>query len=206
MIYEFKGYKPVVDPTAFVHPQAVVTGNVRIGKNVYIGPGAALRGDWGAIIIEDNCNIQENCTLHTFPGATALLKEKAHIGHGAVIHGAAIGYNVLVGINAVVLDNAVIGDESVIGALACIKADTLIPPRSVVVGNPGRVVKQVSDAMLAWKEEGTQQYMRLPEDCRTHLRPCAPLTSVPAYPQNQNEAYKTWNDAQKSATLSKKRR
>lgn len=199
MIYEFKGYKPVVDPTAFVHPQAVVTGNVRIGKNVYVGPGAALRGDWGAIIIEDNCNIQENCTLHTFPGATVLLKEKAHIGHGAVIHGALIGYNVLVGINTVVLDNAVIGEESVIGALSCIRADMLIPPRSVVVGNPGRVIKQVSEAMLAWKEEGTQHYIRLAEECRMHLRPCMPLTSAPAYPpQDQNATYKTWNATKNS--------
>src|SRR3954452_15464985 len=131
MIYEFKGYKPVVDPSAFVHPQAAVTGNVFIGKNVYVGPGAAIRGDWGGIVIEDGCNVQENCTIHMFPGVTVLLKEGAHIGHGAIIHGAMIGKNVLVGMNAVIMDEVEIGDESIIGALSFINANTKIPPRSL---------------------------------------------------------------------------
>lgn len=195
MFYEFEGYKPVVHPTAFVHPQAVVTGRVIIGKQVYIGPGCALRGDWGQIIIEDNCNIQENCTVHMFPGTTVRLKEKAHIGHGAIIHGAEIGRNVLVGMNAVVMDRAVIGDESIIGALSFVKADTIIEPRSVVVGNPAKRVKEVTDEMLEWKDEGTRHYMRLPEDCRRALRPCDPLREVPEnYEAPMETDYKTWNE------------
>ncbi|HLW50698.1 MAG TPA: transferase hexapeptide repeat family protein [Sphingobacteriaceae bacterium] len=195
MFYEFEGYKPVVHPTAFVHPQAVVTGRVIIGKHVYIGPGCALRGDWGQIIIEDHCNVQENCTVHMFPGVTVRLKEKAHIGHGAIIHGAEIGRNVLVGMNAVIMDRAVIGDESIVGALSFVKADTIIEPRSVVVGNPAKKVKEVTEEMLNWKEEGTQHYMRLPEDCRRTLRLCEPLREVPENYEEPMEAdYKTWNE------------
>src|ERR1700691_1815128 len=114
MFYEFQGFRPVVDESAFVHPGAALTGNVSIGRNVYIGPGAALRGDWGGIVIEDGCNVQENCTIHMFPGVTVLLKEGAHIGHGAIIHGSTIGKNVLVGMNSVIMDNVDIGDESII--------------------------------------------------------------------------------------------
>ena len=114
MIYEFKGFKPVIHESSFVHPQAAVTGNVIIGRDVYIGPGAAIRGDWGGIVIEDGCNVQENCTIHMFPGVTVTLREAAHIGHGAIIHGAEIGRNVLVVMNSVIMDQAVIGDESII--------------------------------------------------------------------------------------------
>ena len=114
MIYEFNNYRPVVHESSFIHPQAAVTGYVVIGKNCYIGPGAALRGDWGKIIIEDGCNVQENCTLHMFPGASVLLKEGSHIGHGAIVHGATIGRNCLVGMNAVVMDNVELGDECIL--------------------------------------------------------------------------------------------
>ena len=163
MFYEFKGIKPVVHETAFVHPQAVVTGNVIIGKDCYIGPGAALRGDWGQIIIEDGCNVQENCTIHMFPGVTVLLKEGAHIGHGAIIHGATIGKNCLVGMNAVIMDNVQLGDESIVGALSFIKEGEIIPNRSVVVGNPGKIIKQVSDEMIHWKTEWkTKTYRKNP--------------------------------------------
>src|SRR5215217_2501986 len=148
MFYEFNGIKPVVNPTAFVHPQAVVTGNVIIGKNVYVGPGAALRGDWGKIIIEDGCNVQENCTIHMFPGITVLLREGAHIGHGAIIHGATIGRNCLIGMNSVIMDNVELGDECIIGALTFIKTDEKIPARSLVAGNPGKIFKAVSDEMI----------------------------------------------------------
>ncbi|MGE5748787.1 MAG: DapH/DapD/GlmU-related protein, partial [Gemmatimonas sp.] len=116
-IFEFDGFIPVIHETAFVHPNATVTGNVIIGRDVYIGPGAAIRGDWGGIIIEDGCNVQENCTVHMFPGVTVVLEESAHIGHGAVVHGARIGRNCLVGMNAVVMDNVVVGAECIIGAL-----------------------------------------------------------------------------------------
>lgn len=180
MFYEFKGYRPVVHPSSFVHPQAVVTGNVIIGKDCYIGPGAALRGDWGQIILEDGCNVQENCTIHMFPGVTVLLKEGAHIGHGAIIHGATIGKNCLVGMNAVVMDKVELGDESIVGALTFIREAERIPSRSVVVGNPGKIIRQVTDEMLQWKTEGTRLYQQLPAECHNGLNPCEPLREVPA--------------------------
>ncbi len=175
MFYEFNGYKPVVHKSSFVHPQAAVTGNVIIGKRCYIGPGAALRGDWGQIIIEDGCNVQENCTIHMFPGVTVLLKEGSHIGHGAIIHGAIIGKNCLVGMNAVIMDNVQLGDESIVGALTFIKEGEIIPARSLIVGNPGKIIKQVSDEMLSWKTEGTKLYQQLPKECYNSLKTCKPL-------------------------------
>ena len=195
MIYEFNGYIPVIHETAFIHPQAVVTGNVIIGKHVYIGPGAAIRGDWGAIIIEDNCNVQENCTIHMFPGVTVLLKEMAHIGHGAIIHGATLGRNVLVGMNAVIMDNVEVGDECVIGALCFIKANEKIPPRSLVVGNPHKIIKEVSDEMMNWKTEGTNIYIGLPKECNETLREVEPLREIPFSRVNQKSEYKTWKDS-----------
>lgn len=175
MFYEFNGIKPIVHPSAFVHPQATVTGNVIIGKDVYIGPGCALRGDWGQIIIEDGCNVQENCTVHMFPGVTVRLRESAHIGHGAIIHGATIGRNCLVGMNAVIMDEVELGDECIVGALCFIRQGEKIPARSLVVGNPGKVVKTVSDEMIAWKTEGTALYQQLPQQCYDTLKPCEPL-------------------------------
>lgn len=194
MIYEFNGFIPVIHESAFIHPQAVVTGDVIIGRNVYVGPGAAIRGDWGQIIIEDGCNVQENCTIHMFPGITVLLKEAAHIGHGAIIHGATVGKNCLVGMNAVIMDSVHLGDESVVGALSFIKADTIIPPRSVVVGNPAKIVKQVTDEMLNWKTEGTKLYQQLPKDMYEGWKPCEPLREVPANRPQRNASYKTWNE------------
>jgi carbonic anhydrase/acetyltransferase-like protein (isoleucine patch superfamily) len=173
--YEFNGIKPVVHPSSFVHPQATVTGNVLIGKDVYIGPGAALRGDWGQIIIKDGCNVQENCTVHMFPGVTVLLKESAHIGHGAIIHGATIGRNCLVGMNSVIMDEAELGDDCIVGALAFIKQEEKFPSRSLIVGNPAKVIRQVSDEMIAWKTKGTRLYQELPKLCFDTLNPCDPL-------------------------------
>lgn len=166
----------MVHPSAYVHPQAVVTGQVVIGRDCYIGPGAALRGDWGSIVIEDGCNVQENCTLHMFPGVTVYLRKGAHIGHGAVIHGADIGENCLVGMNAVVMDHVQLGRESIVGALAFVKEREIIPPRSLVVGNPARIVKQVSDEMIDWKTRGTQLYQQLPLHMQNEVQPCVPLT------------------------------
>jgi phenylacetic acid degradation protein len=173
--YEFNGIKPVVHPSAFVHPQAAVTGNVVIGKDVYIGPGCALRGDWGKIIISDGCNVQENCTVHMFPRVTVLLKEAAHIGHGAIIHGATIGRNCLIGMNAVIMDEVELGDECIVGALSFIKQGEKIQARSLVAGNPARIIKEVSDEMVAWKTEGTKLYQQLPIQCYETLKPCEPL-------------------------------
>jgi phenylacetic acid degradation protein len=194
MIYSFKGFIPVVHESSFVHPQASVVGNVIIGKNVYIGPGAAIRGDWGAIIIEDGCNVQENCTIHMFPGVTVLLKEGAHIGHGAVIHGANIGRNCLIGMNAVVMDNVVLEEECIVGALTFIKADEKFERRSLIVGNPGKKIKEVSDEMISWKTQGTQLYQSLPKEMMEHWQPCEPLKEVPVDRPEQESLYKTWNE------------
>ncbi len=201
-IFEFNGYKPVIHKTAFIHPNATVTGNVTIGKDVYIGPGAAIRGDWGEIIIEDGCNVQENCTIHMFPGTTVLLKEAAHIGHGAIIHGATIGKNVLVGMNSVIMDNVVIGDNCIIGALCFVPADTIIEEKKVVVGNPAKVVKDVSKEMIEWKTAGTKLYQQLPKDCYDTLKPCEPLRRPASFKPDQQNVYKTWGES-KSAKKKK---
>ena len=198
MFYSFKGFIPVVHPSAYVHPLAAVTGNVIIGKDVYIGPGAALRGDWGGIVIEDGCNVQESCTIHMFPGVTVLLKEGAHIGHGAIIHGATIGRNVMVGMNAVIMDEVEVGDESIIGALSFVNANSKIPPRSLVVGNPYKIIKEVSDDMIAWKTKGTRLYQTLPQDCHNSLRECTPLAEMPANRPTQESLYDTWNKIKNS--------
>ncbi|NER14919.1 gamma carbonic anhydrase family protein [Leptobacterium flavescens] len=197
MIYSFKGFIPVVHESAFIHPQAAVTGNVIIGKDVYVGPGAAIRGDWGEIVIEDGCNVQENCTLHMFPGKSMRLKEGAHIGHGAIIHGANIGRNVLVGMNSVLMDDVEIGDECIIGALAFIKAETVIPDRKLVVGNPAKIIKDVSDEMIAWKTKGTALYQKLPKDCYGSLRAVEPLREIPEDRPTQEAFYKTLEEFRK---------
>jgi Carbonic anhydrases/acetyltransferases, isoleucine patch superfamily len=194
MIYEFQGYKPVIHESAFIHPQSAVTGNVIIGKDCYIGPGAAIRGDWGQIIIEDGCNVQENCTIHMFPGVTVLLKEGAHIGHGAIIHGATIGKNCLVGMNTVIMDNVILGDECIVGALSFIKADEVFEKRSFIVGNPAKKIKEVSDEMMKWKTEGSALYRQLPKDMYQSWQPCEPLRKIPANLQVQSANYKTWNE------------
>ncbi len=192
MIYSFNGYIPVIHESSFVHPQACVTGNVIIGKNVYIGPGAAIRGDWGEIIIEDGCNVQENCTLHMFPSTTVLLKEAAHIGHGAIIHGASIGKNVLIGMNAVIMDEVTIGDNCIVGALSFVAANTHIPERQLVAGNPARIIKELSTEMIDWKSKGTALYQQLPAECFAHLKACEPLRAIPANRPRQQDIYKTW--------------
>ena len=192
MIYEFDGFVPVVHESAFVHPNATVTGNVIIGRDVYVGPGAAIRGDWGGVVIEDGCNVQESCTVHMFPGVTVVLEESAHVGHGAIVHGARIGRNALVGMNAVVMDNATVGAGCVVGALCFVPAGMQIPERKVVVGNPAKIVKDVSDEMLAWKTEGTALYQRLPARLHATLRPCEPLREVPPGRREQESGYRTW--------------
>jgi phenylacetic acid degradation protein len=192
MIYAFKEFIPVVHPSSFVHPQATVTGNVIIGKDVYIGPGAALRGDWGQIIIKDGCNVQENCTIHMFPGVTVVLEEGAHIGHGAVIHGAHIGKNCLVGMNSVIMDKVELGEESIVGALSFVKAGEKIPKRSLLTGNPAKIIKQVSDEMITWKTKGTQIYQQLPSEMQQYWRPCEPLTEPEPDRPVQENIYEEW--------------
>jgi len=192
-IYEFNGFIPVIKKSSFIHPNATVTGNVHIGENVYVGPGAAIRGDWGEIIIEDGCNVQENCTIHMFPGTSLRLKKGAHVGHGAIIHGANLGENCLIGMNAVIMDDVEIGDECIVGALSFIPAKTIIPKRSLVVGNPGKVIKEVSDEMIAWKTKGTALYQALPGECHATLREVEPLTEIEANRPTQEKMYSTWN-------------
>lgn len=195
MIYSINNFIPVVHESSFIHPQAAVTGNVIIGRGCYIGPGAAIRGDWGQIIIEDGCNVQENCTIHMFPGVTVLLKEGAHIGHGAVIHGATIGKNCLVGMNAVIMDNVTLADECIVGALSFIKADEAFEARSLIVGNPAKKIKDVTDEMIKWKTEGTALYQQLPKEMLKTLQACEPLRKIPDDLKIQLPVYKTWNES-----------
>jgi carbonic anhydrase/acetyltransferase-like protein (isoleucine patch superfamily) len=192
-IFSFKGFIPVIHPSAYVHPKATVTGNVVIGKDVYIGPGAAIRGDWGRIEIGDGCNVQENCTIHMFPGKVVVLEPSAHVGHGAIIHGARLGRNCMVGMNAVVMDGAVVGEESIVGALSFVPAEMNIPPRSLVVGNPARIIKDVTNEMIAWKSKGTALYQTLPGECHASLLPCEPLIEEEADRPSQATLYETWN-------------
>ena len=193
MIYEFNGYQPVIHQSSFIHPLASVTGNVIIGKDVYIGPGAAIRGDWGQIIIEDGCNVQENCTIHMFPGVTVILKAGAHIGHGAIIHGASIGKNCLVGMNAVIMDNVHLGNECIVGVLSFVKANEIIPSRSLLAGNPAKIIKTVTDEMMDWKTEGTKLYQQLPSAMFETWKECEPLGDIALQKkQTSDKNFKPW--------------
>lgn len=198
MIYHFKNFIPVVHESSFIHPLAAVTGNVIIGKNVYVGPGAALRGDFGKIVIEDGCNIQENCTIHMFPGTTVFLKENAHIGHGAVIHGATVGKNCLIGMNAVIMDGVILEDECIVGALSFIKAHQVITTRSLLAGNPAKFMKQVSDEMINWKSEGTKIYQDLAAEMQKEWKACEPLRELPLENIENEKLYKPWHDIKSS--------
>jgi len=197
MIYSFKGHIPVVHKSSFVHPLAAVTGNVIISKDCYIGPGAAIRGDWGEIILEDGVNVQENCTIHMFPGKTIVLKEGAHVGHGAIIHGANLGRNCLIGMNAVLMDDVQIGDECIVGAMAFVKGETVIPNRKLVVGNPAKIIRDISDEMMEWKTAGTKLYQQLPADCHESLREVDPLREIPENRPKQEDFYRTLQEFKK---------
>ena len=193
MIYEFNGYKPVIHPTSFVHKEATIIGNVIIGKKVYIGPGASIRGDWGKITIKDGCNVQDNCTIHIFPGKDVILEENAHIGHGAIVHGANIGKNTLVGMNSVIMDDCNIGDECIIGALCFVKGEMNIPNRKIVVGNPAIIKGEVSDEMISWKTKGTELYQDLPNECYNLMKECKPLKEIEKNrKEKQKNIFKTW--------------
>lgn len=194
MIYSFRGMVPVVDPTAYVHPQATLIGHVTVGPDCYVGPHAVLRGDWGKIVLERGCNVQEGCVLHMFPGVTVRLEEGAHIGHGAMVHGAHVGKNCMVGMNAVLLDDVKLGDESIVGALALVTAKSVWPKRSLVVGNPAILKGQVSDAMLAHKTEGTALYQALPAHAREHMKEVEALTAEPDNRIEDFPTFETWQD------------
>jgi len=194
-IYSFKEFIPVIDPSSYVHSTAVVIGNVVIGKDVYVGPNAVLRGDWGLIMIKDGCNVQENCVIHMFPGTTVTLNRNAHVGHGAIIHGATLGENCLIGMNSVVMDDAKIGKNVIIGALSFVPAKASIPPNQLAVGNPARVVKTLSKEQIEWKTKGTEYYQRLPNDCVNSLKECEPLKKVENNRPHQVSDYKTWKSS-----------
>ncbi|MCG2586242.1 phenylacetic acid degradation protein PaaY [Massilia sp. TS11] len=174
-VYEIDGLRPVVHPTAFVHPSAVLIGDVIIGARCYIGPCACLRGDFGRLIVEEGANIQDTCVLHGFIGCDTVVEQDGHIGHGAVLHGCRIGRNAMVGMNAVVMDRAVIGAESIVAAAAFVKAGMEVPPRSMVMGTPARVTRSLSDEEVAWKSRGTAEYHQLVQRSQRSMRACEPL-------------------------------
>ena len=197
MIYEYNGYKPVIDPSSYIHKEATIIGNVIIGKDVYVGPGASIRGDWGKITIKNGCNIQDNCTIHIFPGKDVVLEENAHIGHGAIIHGSYIGKNSLIGMNSVIMDDTVIGEECIIGALCFVKGEMKIPNRKIVVGNPAKIKGEVSDDMIKWKKKGTELYQNLPKECRELMKECNPLSKEEKNrKEKQKITFETWKKTQ----------
>ncbi len=178
--YEFENIVPVVDPTAFIHPTAVLIGDVIIGPGCYVGAHAVLRGDFGRLVLEQGSNLQDTCVMHSFPECDTVIEQDGHVGHGAILHGCRVGRNAMVGMNAVIMDNAVIGPESIIAALAFVKADMQIPPRSLVAGVPGKIIREVTDQELAWKTKGTHVYQDLTRRSLRTLRPAQPLTAVEA--------------------------
>lgn len=179
-IYSYDGVVPVIDPSAFVHSSAVVIGDVMIGAGVYVAPCASLRGDLGRIVIGAGANIQDTVVVHGFPGTDTTLEENAHIGHGAIIHACTLHRNVLVGMNAVVMDYAVVGESAIIGASAFVAAQSQIPPGSLAMGVPAKVVRKLTEQELAWKLEATATYQRLCVESRRTMLPCVPLAAPEA--------------------------
>lgn len=171
---------PVIDPTAYVHPTAVLIGDVTVGPGCYVGPAACLRGDFGRITLHQGCNVQDTCVMHGFPDGDAIVEEDGHVGHGAVIHGARIGRNALIGMNAVIMDNAEVGESAVIGAMSFVPEGANIPPRHLAVGVPARVLRELSDSELAWKRGGTLEYQTLVRRSLATQRPVTPLRAPQA--------------------------
>ncbi|QID19199.1 phenylacetic acid degradation protein PaaY [Nitrogeniibacter mangrovi] len=176
--YEIDGLRPVIDPDAYVHPDAVLIGDVIVGPRCYVAPLASLRGDFGRIVLEAGSNLQDGCVMHGYPGADTVVEEDGHIGHGAVLHSCRVGRNALVGMNAVIMDNAVIGEAAFVAACAFVKAGMQVPARHLVAGMPAKVVRELSDDEIAWKEDGTRIYQQLTGRCLTSLRACTPLTAM----------------------------
>jgi phenylacetic acid degradation protein len=177
-VYEIDGITPVVDPTAFVHPSAVLIGDVFVGPGAYVGPCASLRGDFGRLEVRGGANIQDSCVMHGFPGTDTIVEENGHVGHGAVLHGCIVQRNALVGMNAVVNDNAVIGESAMVAAMAFVKAGFVVPPRMLVAGVPGKIVRELTDQELAWKIEGTRSYQELTRRSLATMRATRPLASA----------------------------
>lgn len=177
-VYAIDGIIPVVHPSAFVHPAAVLIGDVIVGPGCYVGPAACLRGDFGRLILEQGANLQDTCVMHGFPNTDTVIEQDGHVGHGAVLHGCRIKRNAMVGMNAVIMDNAEIGEHSIVAAMAFVKANVVIPPRSLVAGIPGKVIRELSDEEIAWKSQGTATYQRLAVRSLDTLRAVQPLAAV----------------------------
>lgn len=176
--YEFEGVRPVVDPTAYVHPTASLVGDVIIGPGCLVGPGASLRGDIGRLTMHAGSNVQDNCTVHCFPGKDVAIEENGHIGHGAVLHGCMIRRNAMVGMNAVVMDDAVIGENSFVAAMSFVKAGVDVPPNTLVAGIPAKILRELSAAEIAWKREGTGHYQHLARRYLATAREVEPLPEM----------------------------
>jgi phenylacetic acid degradation protein len=179
-VYSIDGLIPVVDPSAFVHPQAVLIGDVMVGAGCYVGPGASLRGDFGRIIMSAGSNVQDCCVLHSFPSKDTLLEVEAHIGHGAVLHGCTIRRGALIGIGAILMDDVVVGEEAFVGAASFVRAGFVVPARTLVTGVPARIVRDLKPEELAWKTAGTREYQALTVRCLATLRECQPLPAPEA--------------------------
>ncbi|MEO0316738.1 MAG: phenylacetic acid degradation protein PaaY [Pseudomonadota bacterium] len=177
-VYAIEGVIPVIHPTAYVHPTAVLIGDVIIGPGCYVGPNACLRGDFGRLVMEAGSNLQDTCVMHGFPGSDTVIEVDGHVGHGAVIHGARIGRNALVGMNAVVMDGAVIGESSIVAAMAFVKTGMQVPPKSLVLGSPAKIARTLSDEEIAWKRKGTAEYQQLAVQCLKEMHEVDPLAAV----------------------------
>ena len=176
--YQINGLVPVVDPTAFVHPTAVLTGDVIVGARCYVGPAASLRGDFGRIVLKAGSNVQDCCVMHGFPGTDTVIEEDGHIGHGAILHGCIVRRNAMVGMNAVVMDEAVVGESAIVAACAFVKAGVEIPPRTLAVGTPAKVLRTLTDEEIAWKISGTKSYQELTVRSLQTLKEVEPLREV----------------------------
>ena len=178
--YEFEGVRPVVDPTAFVHPTAVLIGDVIIGPGCMVGPGAVLRGDIGRLVMEEGSNLQDNCVVHCFPGKDVVVEEDGHVGHGAVLHGCRVGRNALIGMNAVLMDDVVVGENSIVGALSFVKEGTEIPANSLAAGTPAKVIRELEEKEIGWKTRGTEVYHHLAQRHLSTEQEVEPLAQVEA--------------------------
>ncbi|MBS1136060.1 MAG: phenylacetic acid degradation protein PaaY [Proteobacteria bacterium] len=179
-VYQIDGITPVIHPAAYVHPSAVLIGDVIVGAGCYVGPCASLRGDFGRLILEAGANLQDCCVMHGFPNTDTVVEEDGHIGHGAVLHGCRVGRNGMVGMNAVVMDNAVIGESAIVAACAFVKAGMIVPPRVLVAGVPGKVVRELTAHEMAWKAEGTRTYRDLAVRSLATMCEVEPLAEIEA--------------------------
>ena len=176
--YSIEGVIPVVDPAAYVHPTAVLIGDVIVGPDCYVGPAACLRGDFGRIVLQRGANVQDTCVIHGFPGHDTVVEENGHIGHGAVLHSCTVRRDALVGMNAVVMDEAVVGEQAIVAACAFVRAGMQVPPRTLAAGLPAKVVRELTADEMAWKQAGTRTYQDLTVRCLASLREVSPLSQI----------------------------